>query len=105
MDQWKKEGLVTKEKKGRETEIKITDIGKELIEVLRQYDEIATKQLNKIKRFGEDQTPAQDQGPEKKEEEGEKGICNIEGCGKEVDHPGDSCKEHQGSEPEEKEAP
>jgi len=49
MDQWSREGLVTKEKKGRETEIKITDLGKEVIEILRQYDEIATKQINKIK--------------------------------------------------------
>lgn len=49
MDQWKREGLVTKEKKGRETDIKITELGKELSEILRQYDEIATKQINKLK--------------------------------------------------------
>ena len=49
MDQWKREGIVTKEKKGRETEIKITDLGKKIIEILRNYDEIATKQLDKIK--------------------------------------------------------
>ena len=49
MDQWKREGLIEKEKKGRETEIKITDLGKEIIEILRKYEEIATRQLNKIK--------------------------------------------------------
>ena len=55
MDQWKREGLIEKEKKGRETEIKITDLGKELVEILRKYDQIATKQLNKIKNK-QDQT-------------------------------------------------
>ena len=50
---------------------------------------------------------SKDSEPEKEkesvpEEDGEKGICNIEGCGNEVDHPGDSCKEHPKSEPEEK---
>ena len=53
MDQWAREGLVTKEKKGRETDIKITELGKEVIEILRQYEEIAKKQLNsKIKAGG-----------------------------------------------------
>ncbi len=70
-DQWRKEGIVTKEKKGRETVIKTTEVGKELIEVMRKYDEIATNQLNKIKNKGEDQSPSQDQGTEKKEDEGE----------------------------------
>ena len=49
MDQWSKEELVIKEKKGRETEIKITDFGKEIIEILRKFEELATKQINKIK--------------------------------------------------------
>jgi len=49
MDQWSREGLVTKEKKGRETEIRITDLGKEIIGILRKYEEIANKQMNKIK--------------------------------------------------------
>lgn len=48
MDQFSKEGLVVKEKKGREIEIKITEKGQELIVVLRQYDEIARRKI-KIK--------------------------------------------------------
>ncbi len=53
-DQWRKEGLVTKQKKGRETVIKTTDVAKELIEVLKKYDEIATEQLDKIKKEKEE---------------------------------------------------
>ena len=45
MDQFAKEGLVIKERKGREVEIKITEKGQELIEVLRAYDEIATRAI------------------------------------------------------------
>jgi len=58
-DQWKQEGLITKNKSGRETKIKLTEIGKKVIEIVKQYDEIATAQLNKIKN------------PEKKENERE----------------------------------
>ena len=70
MDQWKKEGLVTKEKKGRETEVRITEIGKEIIEILRQYDEIATKQMNKIKGIEEPKSEPEEtieSEPEEKE--------------------------------------
>ena len=45
MDQFSKEGLVVKERKGREVEIKITEKGQELIKVLRVYDEIATRKI------------------------------------------------------------
>ncbi len=48
-DQWKKEGLITKTKSGRETEIKLTEVGKKLVEVVRAYDEIAVTQINKSK--------------------------------------------------------
>ena len=48
-DQWKKEGLITKTKSGRETEIKLTEIGKQVIEIVRKYDEIATVQIDKSK--------------------------------------------------------
>ncbi len=45
MDQFSKEGLVVKERKGREVEIKITEKGQELVEVLRAYDEIARRAI------------------------------------------------------------
>ena len=41
MDQFLREGLIEKEKQGREVDIKITERGKELIEILRKYDELA----------------------------------------------------------------
>ena len=49
VDQFQKEGLVTKTKKGREVDIAITEKGKELIEVLRQYSEIAERTFKQIK--------------------------------------------------------
>ncbi|MEK0335842.1 MAG: hypothetical protein QQN41_00195, partial [Nitrosopumilus sp.] len=48
-EQWKKEGLITKTKSGRETEIKLTEIGKKIVDIVRQYDEIAIIQINKSK--------------------------------------------------------
>jgi len=48
-DQWKKEGLITKTKSGRGTEIKLTDIGKQVEEIVRRYEEIAITQVNKLK--------------------------------------------------------
>ncbi len=45
MDQFSKEGLVIKERKGREVEIKITEKGQELVEVLKAYDEIARRAI------------------------------------------------------------
>lgn len=48
-DQWKKEGLITKAKSGRETEIKLTEVGEKLVEIVRKYDTIAANQLNKTK--------------------------------------------------------
>jgi len=48
-DQFKKEGLITKEVKGREVEILLTEEGKELIKILRAFDNFARKQLEKIK--------------------------------------------------------
>lgn len=47
MDQFAKEGLIEKERKGREVEIKVTEKGQELIEILRKYDELAERQINK----------------------------------------------------------
>ena len=51
MDQFSKEGLVVKERKGREVEVKITEKGQELVEVLRDYDEIATRKLNDVPKL------------------------------------------------------
>ncbi len=45
MDQIAKEGVEIKERKGREIEIKITEKGQELVEVLRAYDEIARRAI------------------------------------------------------------
>ncbi len=47
MDQFAKEGIIEKEKKGREVEIKVTEKGQELVEVLRNYDEIARREIKK----------------------------------------------------------
>lgn len=47
MDQFKKEGLVEKEKKGREVEVKLTEKGHELIELLRKYEELANRKIKK----------------------------------------------------------
>ncbi len=49
MDQFKKEGIVEKEKKGREVEISLTEEGIELIEILRSYDALASK-LREVKK-------------------------------------------------------
>jgi len=51
MDQWSREGIIEKEKKGRETEIKTTEIGKKVIGILREYEKIATEQLRKVKEI------------------------------------------------------
>jgi len=47
MDQFSKEGIVLKERKGREVEITITKKGQEIIELLRKYDEIAKREVKK----------------------------------------------------------
>ncbi|MHA1302331.1 MAG: hypothetical protein ACTSPI_01330 [Candidatus Heimdallarchaeaceae archaeon] len=51
-DQFVKEGLITKEAKGREVEIKLTEDGKKLMKILREFDDFANKQINKIKNRG-----------------------------------------------------
>jgi len=53
-DQWKREGLIAKGKSGREAEIKLTETGKKIVEIVRQFDEIANAQLNKIKNNQEE---------------------------------------------------
>ena len=45
MDQFAKEGIIEKERKGREVDIKVTEKGQELIEILRKYEEIANRQV------------------------------------------------------------
>ena len=45
MDQFKKEGLIEKNKKGREAEIELTEKGAELLNILRQYDELTLKEF------------------------------------------------------------
>ncbi len=47
MDQFAKEGIIEKERKGREVGIKVTEKGKELIEILRKFEELAERQINK----------------------------------------------------------
>ena len=37
-DQWKKEGLITKKKSGRETLIKLTKIGEEVVDLINKYE-------------------------------------------------------------------
>lgn len=51
IDQLEKEGLIIKHRKGREVSIELTDIGKKFGEILRDYNELASAQLNKIKEI------------------------------------------------------
>ena len=48
-DQWKKEGLIEKTTQGREAKIVLTEIGKQIVEIVQKYDEIATSQLKNLK--------------------------------------------------------
>jgi len=48
-DQFKKEGLITKEMNGREVDIKLTEDGEDFKKILRTFDNFAKKQLEKIK--------------------------------------------------------
>ena len=41
--QWRQEGLITKEAKGRETEIKLTEFGEKWLEIVKQYINLANK--------------------------------------------------------------
>jgi len=58
MDQFAKEGIIEKKTKGREVEINLTEKGKELIEVLRTYDEIANRKIK-------EETGEEDEGENK----------------------------------------
>ena len=40
MDEWQRENIIVKERKGREAEIKLTEKGKKLVELLRQYNNL-----------------------------------------------------------------
>ena len=56
MDQFKREGIIEKEKKGREVEITLTEKGIELLEILRQYDNLNLKEaLEKDKEAKEEE--------------------------------------------------
>ena len=48
-DQLTKEGLITKEPNGREVDIRLTTEGEEFKKILREFDNFARKQLEKIK--------------------------------------------------------
>ena len=48
MKQWEKEGLIKKNKSGREFVIELTDVGRNLLEIIRKYDVIAMQQSEKI---------------------------------------------------------
>ncbi len=50
MKQWEKEGLIVKNKSGREFVIELTEAGRELLEIIRRYDRIAIHQLDKIRQ-------------------------------------------------------
>ena len=47
MKQLEKEGLINKIKSGREFDIELTEVGKEVLKIVQAYHKIATKQLNK----------------------------------------------------------
>lgn len=51
-DQLQKEGIIIKLRKGREIEIKITDFGKKVIDIVRTFDDLATRQMEKISKGG-----------------------------------------------------
>jgi len=48
-DQFKREGIITKEQNGREVDIKLTEEGEEFKKILRTFDNFAKKQLDKVK--------------------------------------------------------
>lgn len=48
MRQFEKEGIINKVKSGREYDIELTETGKEVLEIVQKYDEIANKQTNKV---------------------------------------------------------
>jgi len=64
-DQWKKEGLINKKKSGRETEITLTEIGKQVVEIVRKYDEIAIIQVSKSKNKKEEKNEGKIEGKSK----------------------------------------
>ena len=45
MDQFVKEGIIEKDKRGREVEIKITEKGQEIIDLLRKFEEIGKREI------------------------------------------------------------
>ncbi len=47
MRQFEKEKIITKVKNGREYDIELTEIGEEVLSLVRKYNDIALKQLNK----------------------------------------------------------
>jgi len=49
MKQWEKEGLINKVKHGREFVIELTEVGKEVLEIIKKYDIIAMEQIEKSK--------------------------------------------------------
>jgi len=49
-DQFVKEGLITKEKKGREIEISLTEEGQEFLGILKTFDDFVIKQKEKIEK-------------------------------------------------------
>ena len=52
MDQFSKEGIIVKEKKGREVELQLTEKGQELLEILRAYHEIAKREVKELNNTG-----------------------------------------------------
>lgn len=48
-DQWRKEDIIFKETKGRETDIKLTKKGERLVEIVREYEELASGYKPEVK--------------------------------------------------------
>jgi len=53
MKQFEKEGIINKVKSGREFDIEFTEIGKVVLKLVQEYNQIALKQLNKEKNEGD----------------------------------------------------
>ncbi len=46
-DQWQREGIILKRRKGREIELGLTKKGKELVKILSDYDSLFKKEFER----------------------------------------------------------
>jgi DNA-binding MarR family transcriptional regulator len=49
-DHWEALGVIKKIKNGREIEIRLTERGKEWAQLIRDFDEFATAQINRVQK-------------------------------------------------------